>query len=734
MRRLSLSCLIVRCTGIRQRQATSAKRMGLENNVDAERRRWRCSSCQCEYQIPLAADDPMACRQCVGAQYWTLPWQPVPLSIAAPADDPAPLVASATDETAVPEPYESPKASVTEPAAVASRPRAVRRAGSPRRTLAVTAVVVVAGLLITGWLLRDRLGDVASEGTPGPSTAAAERPAAASVPLFVQQPTARCNPNADAPLVAFVDFETDRPVVCSVTIDDGQRRWTYRPIFAASRDHHLAIVGLRAGVEHTLQVQVETPDALASDTSSLVTVTTPPLPDDFPPLETLISSPEKMEPGVTLFAANIWRDNERVYDYGYFIAVDAAGEVIWYCRTGRRTADLRLLNSGHLLYNEAKNFGIFEVDLLGNPIRQWWAANLVSPPNDRFIPVQTDSFHHQVIELPSGNILTLSTELRMTEDFPTTELAPFGATAEAAVVGDVVLEFAKDGTVIDQLSLYDLLDPHRIGYGSLSGFWASHYPREDPEAGSRDWSHANAIVFDPATDSVIVSLRHQDCLVKIHRGSRQVVWILGDPSGWRYPWRNLLLQPQGPLHWPYHQHGPELTPFGTLLMYDNGNYRAIPPEPKRSAPANYSRAVEYVIDEDAQSVKQVWEYGGGPRDERFYSTFYGEADRLPQTGNVLITDGGHIETADGLPSDDIPGGHQWARIIEVTHDLPSEKVFELRMDSGKDEGIGWSMYRSERLPDLSRLSNMATAARAAQRAAAVERPAPPEPAVTQAAL
>lgn len=62
-----------------------------------------------------------------------------------------------------------------------------------------------------------------------------------------------------------------------------------------------------------------------------------------------------------------------------------------------------------------------------------------------------------------------------------------------------------------------------------------------------DWCHANAVSHDPRDDSLLVSLRHQDCIIKIDRRSGDLVWILGDPGNWRAPWSDSLLRPVGDL-------------------------------------------------------------------------------------------------------------------------------------------------------------------------------------------
>ena len=98
-----------------------------------------------------------------------------------------------------------------------------------------------------------------------------------------------------------------------------------------------------------------------------------------------------------------------------------------------------------------------------------------------------------------------------------------------------------------------------------------------------------------------------------------------------------------------------------------------------------SRAVEYSVDEENMEVRQVWSYGG-PGDEKFFSRFISDADWMPETGNVLVNFGGLVSDAEGNPVGE-GSGHNWVRIVEVTHDMPAEKVFELFIDDGPPQRL-----------------------------------------------
>lgn len=187
-----------------------------------------------------------------------------------------------------------------------------------------------------------------------------------------------------------------------------------------------------------------------------------PLPADFPQIQTLLSDPERMEPGVTFF--NLIRPGN-----GLLAAVDERVEVVWYYRQSiPGILDSRRLKNGHLLFLDQQGAG--EVDMLGNTIQRWHPANLDRSKTD-FLALSLDSAHHEIFDMPSGNFLTLSSESRTLPDYPTSETDPKAPTAPSHVIGDIVGEFRRDGTIERQWSLFDILDPYRIGFDSLRGNW-----------------------------------------------------------------------------------------------------------------------------------------------------------------------------------------------------------------------------------------------------------------------
>jgi hypothetical protein len=115
---------------------------------------------------------------------------------------------------------------------------------------------------------------------------------------------------------------------------------------------------------------------------------------------------------------------------------------------------------------------------------------------------------------------------------------------------------------------------------------------------------------------------------------------------------------------------------------------------------NYSRAVEYSVDESRKEVSQIWEYGSNIP-ERLYTDKVGNAEQLPQTGNILITFGSVVYENGVPPSSSSP--NSWiGRIKEVTHGTTPEVVYDLKVSQYDNPYVKGPcvVYRSHYIADL----------------------------------
>ena len=334
------------------------------------------------------------------------------------------------------------------------------------------------------------------------------------------------NPNPAVPLAAVLSLVTNEPTQVTVRIDDGERDWNATESNGFAYNHSLTLLGMRANREHAVTALVTDEAGNTSESASLV-FRTPALPHDIPNPRVTASMPERMEPGVTVFSV-IRRssDGTQPPDYGALVIVDDRGEVIWYYRNNFGAQRPRRLSNGNLVFIGGRS-RIVEIDMLGNVVRRWHARRVAEVPEGS-IPVETDTFHHEVVELPWGNLLALSSEARVLSDYPTSDTDPDASRTASTVIGDVAVEFDTDGSVVRRWSLLDALDPYRIGLDSLEGdYWSAEYEDMAAAAPLRDWSHSNSVTYDPGDDSIIVSARYQDAVIKLDRESGDVVWILG---------------------------------------------------------------------------------------------------------------------------------------------------------------------------------------------------------------
>ncbi len=529
-----------------------------------------------------------------------------------------------------------------------------------------------------------------------------------TAPNFTSEPVVTMAPNPSTPLAGLLELETDEPTTVSVAVTENTTASNSqtRGVFDSSTiefddlsiEHSLPLLGFTPGGSFTLQITVTDKFGNQRVFDQPLFVSTDPLPEDFPPIEVATSNPEKMEPGVTLF--DIGARGVNISFGEALIAVNELGDVVWYHKPTAGASDARMLPNGNILFiaPQAPN-EIIEMDMLGNIITRWNSA-LTSGFGPDSIPVMTNTFHHEVLVMENGNLLTLSVELVVIDNYPSSDTNPEAPLETSFVAGDLIVEFSPDGTVVNQWSVLDLLDPFRIGYNSLGGFWNNLF--SDTTEVTRDWSHGNAVIHDPTDDSILVSLRHQDAVIKFSRQTGELIWILGTHQNWDpFIFGDYLFNPVGAeFLWQHHQHAPTITPSGDIIIFDNGNFRASPFDEKLPPAVNFSRAVQFQIDEANMEIRQVWEYGEFA-DEIIYTPFIGDADYMVETGNVLITFGGITLDSEGVPTDTVVPSKVSARIVEVTHETPAEIVFELSIvDNTPDLNNGWTIYRSERLHSL----------------------------------
>jgi hypothetical protein len=283
-----------------------------------------------------------------------------------------------------------------------------------------------------------------------------------------------------------------------------------------------------------------------------------------------------------------------------------------------------------------------EIDLAGNPVRE----TSIAAVNAQLTALGHDkvhAFHHDVQRLADGNTVALAyTERSVNINGTPTNY-----------VGEMVLVLDPDFQVKWAWDAFDHLDVNR---GPVLGEVVARGSPEPtafvPNLPAVDWLHVNAVALSPADGNFILSVRHQDQVVKIDYGNGagdgHVVWRLGAGGDFALP------AGAGADAWFSHQHNAHYVDDHTIVLFDTGN---TPRE--RGNPDTHSRGQAWTLDESAMLATPVLNADLGN-----YSWRLGGAQRL-SNGNYSFLSG-----AIGQPP------RETAQTIEVLPDGTTSYVLE----------------------------------------------------------
>ena len=479
-------------------------------------------------------------------------------------------------------------------------------------------------------------------------------------------------------------MNTDVDSRVSVLVSDGAGIWE-TDFYDYATNHSETLLGFKPDQTNEIQVTVYDKDRNAYIAPQLLTFDTAPLPADFPTYTVLTNEPSMMEPGYMLAVIN-----HAYVITGDIIIMDNTGNVVWYCPTptsGSGYDDVRQLDNGDLFLQLAPPVNEFiEMNMLGEIVRTW------QPPAQ--YPIQI----HEGLVTSHGTIMYLSDASNTVSEFPSSDLIPDPPLITTNVDDNPIVEISFTNSAL--LNVWSpltngLIDPTRVTYLTYGEYSGSSY--------GADSEHANALIDDTNDNSIILSMRDQNAVVKFSRSTGQVKWILGPHALWGMNWEPYLLTPVGtPFNWNYGQHAPELTTEGTLLLYNDNPYQASPFDATVADQSNYSSAVEYSINETNMTVSEVWNSAWQTNQDRLYTPVVGRVQWLPQTRNVFVTYGFVTYVNGALPDPDAPYATM-VRLIEYTHDPVPQVVFDLSFFDYGDSNpgyFGYTCYRGYQIPDL----------------------------------
>ena len=468
-----------------------------------------------------------------------------------------------------------------------------------------------------------------------------------------------------------LDVVTNIPTRVDITLTapDGSVRSIAWPDLAT--EHHLPLVGGLPDTTYDIRVLArgESGGYVATAPFSFTTGGLPPL---MPNLAWLARDPTRVQAGWTLLPP--WAPE--ITDL--LLVLDGEGRVVWAYDPADDWKAMTPTGAGTLIGVERA--AIVEVDWLGETRRRYSVSG-----GSATTLVDWGDPHHEVVPLADGSVWTWISETRPVDAYPVDYDRL--STAPADIADQVALHFGPDGATLERVSMADLLDPTRIGWNSFDLSSLAVY----------DWGHANAIQVLPDEDDLLVSLRHQDCVVKLDRRTGAIDWIFGTHDGWNDPWRSALLTPVGaPFAWPGHQHAP-VWDGQRLIVFDNGNEGRTTPYSDANRTDTYTRIAAFDIDPVARTAALAWEWSEtttGP----LYSRALGNADPLPN-GNMLATFS-YLYQEGGVVNLDRGRGEKSTRIIEFDP-ATGETIADLSLwGDVTATPLGWQVDRATRVTTL----------------------------------
>jgi arylsulfate sulfotransferase len=488
-------------------------------------------------------------------------------------------------------------------------------------------------------------------------------------------------PAPNAPLAGTLQLTTDVNSRVSVLVSDGTSIWE-KDFYDFGTTHSETLVGFKPGRTNLILITVFDMYRNAYTAGQLLTFVTAPLPANFPTSVVLQNEPDRMEPGYTLFMVQ-----NRTAHVNYIDIVDNSGQVVWYkTAPALYDVDVRQLDNGDLFVVDGSANRFLEINMLGNTVKTWNApAGYPVDQHDGFV---TDH----------GTILFISQSNRTVSNFPSSDVVSNSSRITVTVGDSRLVEISATNTnptLLNVWSPLNMLDPTHITYLTYETSHGSY------TSGTVDNEHGNAVLEDTNDDSIIASLRNQNAVFKFTR-TGQLKWILSPPANWSTNLQPYLLKPVGtPFEWNYGQHAPMVSPQGTLFLYDDGNLRASPFDSQIADQDNYSRGVEFSIDETNMQVSQVWDTTQADED-RLYTPIIGKTQWLPQTRDVLVTYG-YVTYINGVHPSSHAANATMVRVIEYTHDPIPQVVFDLSFfdySNTSSSYLGYFLYRAIRIPDL----------------------------------
>ena len=317
-----------------------------------------------------------------------------------------------------------------------------------------------------------------------------------------EEPMVIQNPYQVSPLTAVVIFNTKEECAVRFTVKGKTEAADISGEVESAASHRIPVIGLYPAMENTVVLELLDKSGKVTD-SQEITITTDELPD-------------KLDDAVKPVKTSSESAFELTMVYGqrttFPFAYDCMGDIRWYM-SGEFTSGIYMLSNSRMIVasNEAfmpsqakpQTTNLYEMDYLGRAYTMYYVAG---------------GNHHEVIEKePDGNLLVLTSSLE-------------------GHIEDKIQEIDRQtGEVVNELIMEDI----------FSGKYEDRV----------DWTHLNTVSYQSETDTIVISPRNLESVVKLNWTTKEIQWILCDPRFWEgTEYEKYVLQPEGDFVYQFQQH------------------------------------------------------------------------------------------------------------------------------------------------------------------------------------
>ena len=318
-----------------------------------------------------------------------------------------------------------------------------------------------------------------------------------------EEPMVIQNPYQIAPLTAVVVFDTPEECGVHFTVKGKTEAADISGEVDAATSHRVPVIGLYPAEENTVVLELLDENGQVTDSQEIKIKT-----DSLPEKLADVIEPVKTS-GESAYELTMVYGQKTVFPFAY----DCMGDIRWYMNTKIKASGIFMLSDNRMIVQDTEaqvpssdkpqTTNFYEMDYLGRAYTLYYVAG---------------GIHHEVIEKePGGNLLVLSSSLE-------------------GHIEDKIQELDREtGEVVNELVLGDII---KCKY-------------EDRV----DWAHLNTVSYQPESDTIIISPRNLESVIKLNWTTKEIQWMLCDPRFWAgTEYEQYVLQPEGDFNYHFQQH------------------------------------------------------------------------------------------------------------------------------------------------------------------------------------